>query len=89
MAAGALPAPGTTYGPCEPSCAHTDCALTREMAASACRYCGEPIGYDTRFYSEGQGENPRRFRHVHMVCEEREIRAKRAAPSAAETGGEG
>lgn len=50
MAAGTLPAPGTTYGPCEGDCAHQDCARTREMAATPCATCSEPIGYGRRFF---------------------------------------
>lgn len=53
MAASALPAPGTEYGPCEPSCEHTDCAATRQMAARNCIGCAEKIGYDKRFYRGG------------------------------------
>lgn len=62
MAAGRLPKPGTEFGPCPiqtygphlGGCEHTDCALTRQMAATACPLCGEPIGYDTRYYASGQ-----------------------------------
>lgn len=55
MAAGTLPAPGTELGPClDEACGHTDCALTREMAAKFC-ICDEPIGYGTRFYAYGAG----------------------------------
>lgn len=54
MAAGVLPAPGTTYGPCADECRHMDCALTRSMAATACSICGEPIDYDRRFYGRGE-----------------------------------
>lgn len=50
MAAGYLSKPGTEYGPCEGGCEHRDCAATREMAATVCRFCGEPIGYDRGFY---------------------------------------
>lgn len=62
MAAGSLPAPGTRYGPCEPDCHHTDCALTRQMAAEACIYCGAPIGYETPFYRDEER------RPAHAVC---------------------
>lgn len=50
MAAGSLPKPGTKYGPCKGTCQHTDCAQTRALAARLCPECGQPIGYDTRFY---------------------------------------
>jgi len=64
MAAGILSAPGTEYGPCEDvDCGHTDCAATRAQAASLCRYCDKPIGYETRFYNEDQG-------CVHALCAE-------------------
>lgn len=52
MAAGTIAAPGTHAGPCEGECAHTDCAKTREMAATICGLCQKPIGYDRRFYSD-------------------------------------
>ena len=69
MAAGVMPAPGTEYGPCEDECQHRDCAATRERAAFICRYCGEPIGYDTRFYIEGR---PIDLLAVHALCAELE-----------------
>jgi hypothetical protein len=50
MAAGRLPAPGTQYGPCVPTCEHTDCACTRRMAETQCALCDDVIGYDRRFY---------------------------------------
>jgi len=61
MGWGTLPAPGTELGPCEGECAHTDCAETRRMAASACARCGEEIGYDRAFYARGEG-------FVHAAC---------------------
>ena len=51
MAAGTLQKPGTTHGPCVVACQHKDCAATRAMAESVCRYCETAIGYETRFYS--------------------------------------
>jgi len=63
MAPGTLPRPGTTYGPCEGTCAHTDCAATRRMATSACPHCGQPIGYDALFYMTDAGT-------AHARCEE-------------------
>lgn len=53
MAAGALSAPGTQYGPCVEPCEHTDCASTRELAEKVCSHCEEPIGYDRNFYQDG------------------------------------
>lgn len=70
MAAAALPAPGTQYGPCEGDCDHRDCAATRRMASAKCRICGEPIGYERRFFIEDGAS-------VHEVCLYEEIeRAK-------------
>jgi hypothetical protein len=66
MAAGTLPTLGSTYGPCEEVCQHTDCAATRTQAASLCTDCGEPIGYDRRFY---QADDWKRL--IHAACAER------------------
>lgn len=66
MAAGRLPEVGTEYGPCEGECKHLDCAETRRMAASVCRYCDGQIGYETRYYSEA--ESPKSY--VHARCAE-------------------
>jgi hypothetical protein len=63
MAAAALPAPGTEYGPCVEPCEHSDCASTRELAATPCVECHEPIGYDDRFYQLGD------WQHLeHLKC---------------------
>jgi hypothetical protein len=62
MAASSLPAPGTEYGPCEPSCEHTDCAATRAMAGRNCAGCAEKIGYEKRFFREDDGSL------LHMAC---------------------
>jgi hypothetical protein len=75
MAAGALPKPGTKYGPCKDACGHRDCAAIRENVAAVCSFCDKPIGYDTRFY---QGE-PGQSKWVHADCLERAIEAERAA----------
>lgn len=70
MAAGTLPPPGTGFGPCATPCQHKDCAATRTMAAAVCGYCSEPIGYDRRFYVEGDD----RLRDlVHASCLEDDI----------------
>lgn len=52
MAASMLPKPGSKFGPCQPSCAHRDCAITTRMAGEACRFCDKAIGYDTRFFTD-------------------------------------
>ena len=69
MAQGRLPQPGSKFGPCKTACAHKDCAATREDAATACRICNEPIGYDTGFYRE-DGKVL-----VHASCAHAEVRA--------------
>lgn len=63
MSAGILAAPGTKYGPCKRPCAHIDCAETRRIAAAPCRRCGEPIGYDTLYFSEQGGTV-----FIHLDC---------------------
>ena len=70
MAAGFLSKPGTEYGPCDPICGHTDCAQTRQMANTPCRICGEPIGYERRFFDS------KRDGIVHEVCLVTELAAK-------------
>ena len=62
MAAGFLSKPGTKLGPCEDSCEHRDCALTRKMAETVCHLCDEKIGYDTAFYEVNS-------KYVHGACE--------------------
>lgn len=64
MAAVVLPAPGTEYGPCKDGCAHVDCALTRDMAASVCRFCHEPVGYEASIYRDPDNRDG----WVHAVC---------------------
>lgn len=61
MAAGTLPKPGTKLGPCKSKrdgvvkgCSHRDCLTTRRMAEEVCRFCGDMIGYDRRFYTDPQ-----------------------------------
>lgn len=71
MAAGILPQPGTSIGPCAGDCQHTDCAETRRMAAAFCDWCDEPIGYGVRFYRlDPNLEAPGRGELVHARCEE-------------------
>ncbi len=64
MAAGMLPEPGSEYGPCKKECQHTDCALTRKMAATVCTYCSKEIGYGRLFYDLGDDKL------VHYLCHE-------------------
>lgn len=73
MAAGMLASPGTEYGPCENDCDHRDCTATRKMAATVCRICKVQIGYDRRFYSEGDPVQMVRRGLVHAVCLHEEI----------------
>lgn len=71
MASGIIPKPGSRYGPCVAGCEHRDCKENREDAASLCRHCGKPIGFDTGMYADG---HPRRF--VHAVCEEKAVESE-------------
>jgi hypothetical protein len=71
MAASMIPAPGSELGPCE-SCEHRDCALSRSMAAAECAICHREIGYETRFYREGETS-------WHAVCIE-ELEASESEP---------
>ncbi len=74
MAAGRLPPPGSEYGPCEDqTCKHIDCAETRRMAASVCRFCKQIVGYERGFYCEQDGS------FVHSSCLEDAIDAERQA----------
>jgi hypothetical protein len=74
MAAGFLSQPGSKYGPCQPTCEHKDCALTRMMAETLCTICDQPIGYDTDFYRAGDGTNPNRLDHA--LCAELQVEAE-------------
>ena len=64
--------PGTDLGPCDEPCEHQDCADQHAIAAEICRYCDQPIGFDTRFYPEadlraaGTGIT---YHHVHAICQ--------------------
>lgn len=55
MASITLPAPGTKYGPCEPTCQHVDCAATRKQAAQVCPYCSKPLGFEVFVTDAGDG----------------------------------
>ena len=63
MAAGLLPKPGTTVGPCAIPCKHADCADTRARAATKCLYCQKKVGYAVRVYFHGDYT-------VHARCHE-------------------
>ena len=53
MAAGVLPYPdGSEHAPCSDACSHKDCNETKRLAQMECVYCGQRIGFDTRFYQE-------------------------------------
>jgi len=43
MAAGVLSAPGTEFGTCAEPCLHTDCAGTRSIAETICRFCDKRL----------------------------------------------
>lgn len=61
MAWSIVPRPGTKVGPCKGECQHTDCAATRKLAATICRYCQQEIGYGGKYTMEA-GEP------VHFIC---------------------
>jgi hypothetical protein len=65
MAAGMIAKPGTEFGPCADDCTHTDCAQTRALADAMCQLCGEPIGYERRFYLVHPAPDV-----AHATCEE-------------------
>lgn len=77
MVSSFLSLPGSKIGPCEDECIHTDCAWQRSVAEWVCEFCGDPIGYETNFYNEGDSKEPN---YVHAICLEdfieQEIRAK-------------
>jgi hypothetical protein len=70
MAAGVLSAPDTEFGTCAEPCLHTDCAETRSIAETICRFCDKPIGYLRRFYNDAG--------YVHASCLEDSIEQERA-----------
>lgn len=66
MAAGYIQPPGSEYGPCKEECRHVDCAQTRTMAESVCKYCEQIIGYERGFYNlANHGDIPVL---VHSAC---------------------
>jgi hypothetical protein len=67
MAASAIPAPGTEFGPClSEDCVHRDCACSRREAAAQCRICGESIGFERLWYASVDGIEGA----VHASCAE-------------------
>ncbi len=81
MAAGTLAKPTahpTSYGPCLLKCNHTDCAATRKIAASICKFCEGPIAYEIRFYRDPDNDysTPQDgivLAYVHALCFEIDI----------------
>ena len=69
MAAGSVPRPGSEYL-CTAKCQHTDCADLRRIAATLCRICRDPIGYDSLFYRDTDHATMDDF--VHAGCLETE-----------------
>ena len=80
MAAISYAAPGTKWGPCKDACEHTDCAEARRLVAWVCRFCGNPIGYDTRCYADPEGTD--KYAQVHASCYEDLIETERKNTSA-------
>ncbi len=65
MAAITLAAPGTEPGPClDEGCGHRYCRLVRRQAEEKCGICEVRIGYDRRYYGDGE------FGSVHATCYE-------------------
>jgi len=59
--------PGTPGGPCEnEDCGHKACEEMRKLATSKCPWCGQVIGYETRFVKDKAG------RALHRKCVEEE-----------------
>lgn len=77
MASSYISKPGTEYGPCIGDCDHRDCSASRKIASANCHWCNKPIGYDTHFYSDGDGV------WVHAVCEEEAEERRQAAKGGA------
>ena len=70
MAAGLLSKPGMQYGPCADVCQHSDCASTRLIAESLCRFCEKAIGFNRRFYNDNG--------YVHASCLEDAVTEQRS-----------
>jgi hypothetical protein len=46
--------PGIHGGTCNYDCEHASCKNQRELLKRECRLCGATIGYETRFFDEGE-----------------------------------
>lgn len=79
MAASALSAPGTQYGPCANPFEHRDCAASREMAEAPCYYGDGVIGYERRFYMIQDGSSVYGPVYAHAVCHEEHVEAEQVA----------
>lgn len=78
MAAGVLSEPGGEHGPCVVrTCGHRDCDAVRAIADARCPHCGEPIGYDRRFYAGPAGGEATQAEHA--LCLEQKIEAEQKA----------
>lgn len=77
MAASAIPAPGTEYGPCvDEACGHIDCAVNRKAAAGTCRICKQPVGFGVRLYDEWTDQETPTGRYdyyIHEICFLKEV----------------
>lgn len=45
--------PGSLLGACKNDCWHARCHAEKNEAATLCRYCGAPIGYNQPHYEAG------------------------------------
>ena len=70
MAAEILSNPSTQFGPCADACQHSDCASTRIIADSVCRFCEKAIGLNRRFYNDNG--------YVHASCLEDAVEQERS-----------
>jgi hypothetical protein len=74
MASSTLPRPGTLHGPCvDFTCKHRDCAATRAIAGSLCRYCDDTIGYENPFYEVYRSDDGKDRDYAHASCHERAV----------------
>jgi len=69
MAVGYLPEIGSESGPCKDDCGHVDCAETKRMLLTECRWCDLSIGY-RGFYNDTPDGEPAWSRLVHATCHE-------------------
>lgn len=51
-----------------PNCEHTDCRANRELIASECSWCHQPLGQAARFYFVSNGAGGQTV--AHAACEE-------------------